>query len=63
MPPSFLSDRCSRGVEYLLQHLRAEPRQHLHTVLGEVVHNPGPLSVADQAEDAPQTCHADLPVC
>lgn len=52
-----------RGGEYLLQHLRAEPRQHLHAELGEVVHNPGPLAVADQAEDAAQARHADLPVC
>lgn len=54
---------AAAAVEYLLQHLRAEPRQHLHAVLGEVVDDPGPLSMTDQAEDAPQTRHADLSVC
>lgn len=51
------------GTQYLLQHLRAEPGQHLDAVLGEVVDHLGPLSVTDQAEDAPQTRHAHLSVC
>lgn len=47
---------------YLLQHLGAEPRQHLDAVAGEVVHHLGPLAVTDQAEDAAQTRHAHLAV-
>jgi len=43
------------AVRYLLQHLRAEPGQHLDAVLGKVVDNSGPLAVTDQTEDAPQT--------
>lgn len=41
-------------VVYLLQHLGAEPGQHLDAVLGEVVDHPGSLAVTDQAEDAAQ---------
>lgn len=42
-----------RAVLYLLQHLGAEPRQHLDAVLGEVVDHSGPLAMTDQTEDAP----------
>lgn len=36
----------------LLEDLRAEPRQNLDTVLGEIVDHPLPLPVADHAEVA-----------
>lgn len=47
---------------YLLQHLGAEPRQHLDAVLREVVHHLGPLAVSDQADDAAEARHAHLAV-